>query len=201
MTQANPQQDGILSILPLLALIIVSLTIIWSLNKDRINVKTPKKLWLLRSYIKFLNYFVAIILIGFILVSVYNLFGSGSSILSFLIGAGGLYIVLVSLAILLVAQTIVLFIGIHDNVDNIRKKALDPEFTVDLTAEKQKDQSNASYAFFLLIVIGLAILCSVLNMTVGVGVKNKREMDRARMEERAKQVQDSISNSITNDYK
>ena len=145
------------------------------MNKDRINVKTPKKLWLLRSYIKYLNFFVALILIGYIGFSIYNLFGSGSTILSFLIGAGGVYIVLVSLSVLLVAQTIMLFIGIHDNVDDIRKKTLDPEFMVDLTAEKQKDQSNALNSLFLLVVICLAILCSILNMTVGVEVKNKRE--------------------------
>ena len=174
--QAQPQS----AILPILALIIVSLTIIWILNKDRINVKTPKKLWLLRSYIKFLNFFVALILIGYIGFSIYNLFGSGSTILSFLIGAGGVYIVLVSLSVLLVAQTIMLFIGIHDNVDDIRKKTLDPEFMVDLTAEKQKDQSNALNSLFLLVVICLAILCSILNMTVGVEVKNKRESDSSQ---------------------
>jgi len=189
--QAQPQS----AILPILALIIVSLTIIWILNKDRINVKTPKKLWLLRSYIKFLNFFVALILIGYIGFSIYNLFGSGSTILSFLIGAGGVYIVLVSLSVLLVAQTIMLFIGIHDNVDDIRKKTLDPEFMVDLTAEKQKDQSNALNSLFLLVVICLAILCSILNMTVGVEVKNRREYDNSRMEEKAQQNQDPIFNS------
>ena len=125
----------------------------------------PKKLWLLRAYVSFLIGFTELLLSLYVIISIINFFSRKTLLGDFVLGLGGLYLVAVSLSILFVAQIILLFIGIHDNIDDMRKKALDENFTVDLVAEKEKENSNIIHSVFLIAVIVLSILFSILSLT------------------------------------
>ena len=125
----------------------------------------PKKLWLLRAYVSFLIGFTELLLSLYVIISIINFFSRKTLLGDIVLGLGGLYLVAVSLSILLIAQIILLFIGIHDNIDDMRKKALDESFTVDLVAEKEKENSNIIHSVFLIAVIVLSILFSILSLT------------------------------------
>ena len=125
----------------------------------------PKKLWLLRAYVSFLIGFIELLLSLYVIVSIINFFSRKTLLGDIVLGLGGLYLVAVSLSILLIAQIILLFIGIYDNIDDMRKKALDENYTVDLVAEKEKENSNNIHSVFLIAVIVLSIVFSILSLT------------------------------------
>ncbi len=131
----------------------------------------PKKLWLLRAYVSFLIGFIKLLLIVYVLISLINLFSNKTLLGDILLGLGGVYLVAASLSVLLIAQIILLFIGIHDNIDDMRNKALDQNYTVDMVAEKEKENSNMINSIFMITLIVLSILFSILSLT-GVLKKN-----------------------------
>ena len=144
----------------------------------------PKKLWLLRAYVVILIGFAEVILTLYVGFSIVNSI-SGQSILGDVImGIAGLYLVILSLGILLSSQIILLFIGIHDNVDDMRKKALDENYKVNLIQEKEKDSLSTFNSFFTIALIVLSILFSTLNLSGVTGVSNveKAAREAARLD-------------------
>jgi hypothetical protein len=134
----------------------------------------PKKLWLLRAYVSFLIGFIKLLLMVYVLISLINLFSNKTILGDIVLGLGGVYLVAVSLSVLLIAQIILLFIGIHDNIDDMRNKALDQNYTVDMVAEKEKENSNMINSIFMITLIVLSILFSILSLT---GVLKKKSQN------------------------
>ena len=150
----------------------------------------PKKLWLLRAYVAFLIGLIELLLTLFVLVSIINLFTEKTLLGDLLLGLGGLYLVTVSLGVLMISQIILLFIGIHDNIDDMRKKALDQNYTVDLVAEKQQATSHIFHVVFLISVIILSIIFSALSLTGLTNGAQKNYKEKA-----LEQNYDSLSNN------
>jgi succinate dehydrogenase hydrophobic anchor subunit len=134
--------------------------------KELLKNFEPKKLWLLRIYVKFLEGISSLILVFYCGASIYLMFKESNTFINIIMGATGIYIVIVAVTILILAQVINLFIGIHDNVDDIRKKQLDPNFKYSEADEKLKvrnEQINSIYIIFLII---LSIIFIFINFNI-----------------------------------
>ena len=159
----------------------------------------PKKLWLLRAYVAFLIGFIELLLSLYVLISIINLFSRETLLGDIVLGLAGLYLVTVSLSVLLVSQIILLFIGIHDNIDDMRKKALDQNYTVDLVAEKEKENSNIINSIFMITVIVLSILFSILSLT-GVIKNNNSQTNTTTEKEIGNSEIEKLSYSVEELY-
>ena len=126
----------------------------------------PKKLWLLRIYVKFLEGISSLILVFYCGASIYLMFKESNSFINIIMGATGIYIVIIAVTILILAQVINLFIGIHDNVDDIRKKQLDPNFKYSEADEKLKLRNDQINSIYIICLIILSIIFIFINFSV-----------------------------------
>lgn len=126
----------------------------------------PKKLWLLRIYVKFLEGISSLILVFYCGASIYLMFKESNSFINIIMGATGIYIVIVAVTILILAQVINLFIGIHDNVDDIRKKQLDSNFKHSEEDEKLKLRNDQINSIYIICLIVLSIIFIFINFNV-----------------------------------
>jgi hypothetical protein len=125
-----------------------------------------KKLWLLRFYVISLNYLVEIILALYVGLSIYNFFTSKSVLGNLVLGITGLYLVWTCLAILFISQLVTMFINIHDNIEDVRNKMVNPDFQVNLNDEKDLEESFRWKSLATIIAIVLAIIFSIVNLKV-----------------------------------
>ncbi len=128
------------------------------------NLFTPKKLWILRLYVALLTYLVEILLVIYVVLSLYNLLAQDNAFGDLILGYAGLYLVWICLAILFVAQVVSLFLNIHDNIEDVRNKAIDPEFSIDVASEKEKNKESSISSVVMITTIILAIILSFVNL-------------------------------------
>jgi hypothetical protein len=124
----------------------------------------PKKLWILRLYVALLTYLVELLLFVYLVVSIYNLISNNNLLGDLILGYAGFYVVSVCLAILFVTQVVSLFLNIHDNIEDVRNKNIDPNFSIDIAADKEKKQESSVRTLFTIISIVLAIILSLVNL-------------------------------------
>ncbi len=124
----------------------------------------PKKLWILRLYVALLTYLVELLLFVYLVVSIYNLISNNNLLGDLILGYSGFYVVSVCLAILFVTQVVSLFLNIHDNIEDVRNKNIDPNFSIDIAADKEKKQESSVRTLFTIISIVLAIILSLVNL-------------------------------------
>lgn len=125
---------------------------------------TPKKLWLLRLYVKLINVFVQLILTTYIIFTIINTVKSNSEFIGLVLGYFGFYLVWTCLAVLIISEVISLFINIHDNIEVVRNKTIDPNFVVDLDAEKEKNKETSIISIITIVIIVLSIIFSFANL-------------------------------------
>lgn len=123
----------------------------------------PKKLWILRLYVALLTFISEGLLALYIGLSIYNLITSQSVLGNVVLGLAGFYLVWVCLALLFVAQVVTLFLNIHDNVQDLRNKALDPNFSINIVDDKEKNQSNSLKSLVTITAVILSIIFSFVN--------------------------------------
>lgn len=123
-----------------------------------------RKLWMLRFYVISLNYLVEIILALYVGLSIYNFLTSKSVLGNLVLGITGLYLVWTCLAILFISQLVTMFINIHDNIEDVRNKMVNPDFQVNLNDEKDLEESFRWKSLATIIAIVLAIIFSIFNL-------------------------------------
>jgi hypothetical protein len=128
------------------------------------NQLLPKKLWMLRFYVTLLTILAEVILFAYIGLSLYNLMTSDEILGNLILGYGGLYLVWVCLVILFVAQVVSLFLNIHDNIEDVRNKAIDPEYKFDLSEDRERGKIKMMKSIFIIAAIGLSIVLSIVNL-------------------------------------
>jgi len=128
------------------------------------NLFTPQKLWILRLYVALLTYLVEILLVIYLALSFYNLITQDNILGDLILGYAGLYLVWICLAILFVAQVVSLFLNIHDNIEDVRNKAVIPDFAIDLEEEKEKGRDAKIRSIATIVVIVLSIILSFVNL-------------------------------------
>jgi hypothetical protein len=126
------------------------------------NILMPRKLWLLRLYIVFLIFLVKFVLIAYIGFSLYNLTSSGSFFGDLILGLAGFYIVFSCIATLFIVQIVSLFLNIHDNIEDVRNKAVDPNFTP--SSSNENEESGQASSIFLIVIIILSLILSYANL-------------------------------------
>ncbi len=124
----------------------------------------PKKLWILRLYMGLLTFLAEIILIFYIGISIYNIFTLNNVLGDLILGYAGLYLVSICLVLLFVAQVVSLFLNVHDNIEDIRNKTINPEFSVDLDNEKESSFTNNFNSIIVIATIFFAILLALINL-------------------------------------
>jgi len=124
----------------------------------------PRKLWILRLYIAILTFIVEFLLGAYVLVSIYNLIASDNALGDIVLGYAGLYLVWICLAILFVVQVVSMFLNIHDNIEDVRNKAVIPDFAIDLEEEKEKGRDAKIRSIATIVVIVLSIILSFVNL-------------------------------------
>jgi len=127
------------------------------------KIPTPKKLWVLRLYIVLLTFIVAFLLVAYVLISIYNLIASDNPLGDLVLGYTGIYLVWTSLAILFAVQVVSLFLNIHDNIEDIRNKTFNTDFSIDLDEEMKKNKDVAFLSISMIVIIILSIIFSVVN--------------------------------------
>jgi hypothetical protein len=135
-----------------------------SLFQEIKTIFIPKKLWILRLYVALLTFISEGLLALYIGLSIYNLITSQSVLGNVILGVAGFYLVWVCLALLLVAQVVTLFLNIHDNVQDLRNKALDPNFSINIEDDKEKNQSNSLKSLVTITAVILSIIFSFVNL-------------------------------------
>lgn len=131
---------------------------------------TPPKLWLLRIYIKLISVIVPLILVTYIIVTIANLSNQineyyvSKDLIDILVGYFGFYLVWLSFVILLISEIINLFLNIHDYTEDMAKKAVNPNFALDLDAEKEKNKDTSISAIITIAIIILSIFFSLINI-------------------------------------
>lgn len=119
------------------------------------------KLWLLNAYKWVLELISVLILIAYVIASIYNWVSLDNTFLGNLIlGLSGLYIVGASISLLIFTQIIKLFVGVHDYLFDIRMKTLNPDYQIDLKSEQivNKEKVNKQFLLIYLIVISLVFV-------------------------------------------
>jgi hypothetical protein len=124
----------------------------------------PRKLWILRLYIAILTFIVEFLLGAYVLVSIYNLIASDNALGDIVLGYAGLYLVWICLAILFVVQVVSMFINIHDNIEDVRNKAVILDFAIDLEKEKEKGRDAKIRSIATIVVIVISIILSFVNL-------------------------------------
>ena len=150
-----------------------------------------KKLWLLRAYITLLETVAQLLLVCYIASSLYVwVLSSNSFWTSILLGAGGSYIVYLSIVVLITAQIIQLFLNIHDDVSDMRLKAINPD--VELKADNYEETKQKQYkSIGSIITMAIAILVLIINFSKALTI---HEIDH-----RNKEINNEINNE--NPYK
>ncbi len=135
-----------------------------SLIKELKKQLIPKKLWVLRLYVGILTTISEILLILYIGFSLYNLVSQKSVMGDFILGAAGLYVVGLCLGLLFVAQIVSLFLNIHDNIEDVRNKTINPDFSIDIEDEKESKVTSNTRNIALIVTILLSIALSINNL-------------------------------------
>jgi hypothetical protein len=143
--------------------------------KELKKLLMPRKLWILRLYIALLTFIVEFLLGAYVLISIYNLITSDNALGDLVLGYAGLYLVWVCLAILFVIQIVYLFLNIHDNIEDVRNKAINPDFAVDLKEEKEKSTEASLSSIGTITIIVLSIILSFVNLNRQNDELSKRE--------------------------
>ena len=127
----------------------------------------PKvKLRFLRYYLAFSEYFIEFILFTYVLLSVYYLFtGSHGALANIVIGLTGVYIIGISLSVLFVTQLVRLFIGIHDNVAEIKEKAFTPDYTGNPNIEGKNPLLGGIGDTVAIVLVVSSILFTIINFS------------------------------------
>lgn len=55
-------------------------------------------------------------------------------------------------------------LSIHDNIEDVRNKAVDPDFSIDVDFEKEKNKESSNNSFVIIVTIILAIILSFVNL-------------------------------------
>lgn len=155
-------------IIIIILIFVITVTVFFIKNKKfKEIIKTaliPKKLWVLRLYERFLTFIVELTLVSYILVSIYNLIKNDYFLGDLILGYAGFYVVSVCLAILFLTQVVSLFLNIHDNIEDVRNKNIDPNFSIDIEADKENKQESSVRTLVTIISIVLAIILSFVNL-------------------------------------
>jgi len=167
------------------------------------NIKTlitPKKLWILRLYVALLTYLVEILLVIYVLLSLYNLLAQDNAFGDLILGYAGLYLVWICLAILFVAQVVSLFLNIHDNIEDVRNKAIDPDFSIDVASEREKNKESSISSVVMIITIILAIILSFVNLNrQNVSTENTYQEDLStNSDKNLLNINDALGNIFNN---
>lgn len=144
------------------------------------EMSRPRKLWLLRFLLAVITFLVKLALTVYVVIAIYNLFSSKSVGGGFLLGVTGLSMVWGCISILLVVELFMLFINIHDNVEDIRRRSVDPEFQFDLKKDKERENEKDIGAVFLISIIVLAVILSLANFNTKP--KSAEAIEKARLE-------------------
>jgi hypothetical protein len=122
-------------------------------------MKKVKSLFVLRWYANGLRFLAELVLIFYILLSIYSLFSSSNDkLLSILVSLQGIPVVIAALALIFISQIIELAIGLYDRVDIIKKKTLGQEFEEDSKAEISHYKRNSFTVKLILISIFMVLL-------------------------------------------
>lgn len=132
--------------------------------KELKQLLIPRKLWILRLYIVLLSLIVEFLLAAYVFISIYNLLASDTAFGDLVLGYAGLYLVWICLAILFIVQAVSMFLNIHDNIEVLRNKAVDPDFKLDLEKEKDKQKEASSRSIAIIATIILSIILSFINL-------------------------------------
>jgi hypothetical protein len=127
---------------------------------------TLKKLWLIRIYILILQVLAELALVLYIFVSLSNMVSDkgATTFGNIILGSAGFIIVVCSLSILFLTQIIQLFVGIHDNIEDIRNKTIHPETII--FENPNKTPSLYSHDFFQAVIIVISLLIILLQFTI-----------------------------------
>jgi hypothetical protein len=147
---------------------------------------TPKKLWLLRLYLALLTYIVDFFLIFYIVLSFYNIVTSENILGNLFLGFAGFYIVSVCIGILFIIQVVSMFLNIHDNIEDIREKTMNPSYSVDIGAEKEKNKESSLRSVITIVSIILSIILSLANINKQEAGVEEVEMERQSLLEQDK---------------
>jgi hypothetical protein len=139
------------------------------------NILKPGKLWLLRLYIVVLTFLVKFVLVAYIGFSLFNLTSSGSFFGNLILGLAGFYIVFSCIATLFIVQIVSLFLNIHDNIEDVRNKAIDSNFIPSSTSVNEKS-SHASSIFLISIII-LSLILSYANLNNNNNPKENNDLN------------------------
>lgn len=125
----------------------------------------PKKLWLIRIYVLILQLAAELILLIYILESIANMLSKdGTSTLgNIILGSVGIVVVALSLGILFLTQLIQLFVGIYDNIQDIRNKTLKPDLVI---SDTPTSKIANSHDFFQVIVIIISLIVIIIQFTI-----------------------------------
>lgn len=148
----------------------------------------PKRLWLLRFILAVLTFLVRFALGVYVVLSLYNLIASDSKWAGFILGAAGLSIVWGCLSVLVIIELFSLFIHIHDNVDDIRNKTIDPEFQIDPVKDRANREERAAGALAMIILIIVAVILSFANMNKKAKSAEEIAQERTEAEARRDEV-------------
>jgi hypothetical protein len=166
--QAGAGAPQSILIISIILILVIMVTVFFIKNKKlNASIKTaliPKKLWVLRLYERLLTFIVELTLVSYILISIYNLVKNDYFLGDLILGYAGFYVVSVCLAILFVTQVVSLFLNIHDNIEDVRNKNIDPNFSIDLGADKKNKLESSVRTLVTIISIVLAIILSFVNL-------------------------------------
>lgn len=167
---------------------------------------TPKKLWILRLYVALLTFFVEALLALYIGLSVYNVITSKSVLGNVVLGVAGFYLVWSCLALLFVAQVVTLFLNIHDNIQDLRNKAIDPYFSVNIEEDKEKNQSIALKSLVTITAVIISIIFSFVNLNHNTnsrssnkesqGLHNKQDNSTLISDQEQQEIKEEIKQQI-----
>lgn len=150
------------------------------------GINKPRKLWLLRFLLAVITFFVKLALTLYVIASIYNLFSKKTFGEGFLLGMTGLVTVWGCISALLIVELFTLFINIHDNVEDIRRRSIDPEFKFDLKKDRERENEKTIGAAFLIIIIVLAVILSLANFNTKP--KSAEAIEKERLEREAGKV-------------
>lgn len=138
------------------------------------KILTPRKLWVLRLYTALLTFLAEFLLILYVAFSLYNILSQNSVLGDLVVGYAGLYVVWGCIAILFVAQVVSLFLNIHDNVEDMRNKLIDQNFSIDIDSEREKIKGSSIASLVTIASIVLAIVLSFINLNRDNNEKNSK---------------------------
>jgi len=135
-----------------------------NINEELKRPFIPKKLWILRLYVSLLTFLAEALLTLYIVFSIYNLITSESVFGNLVLGFSGFYLVWLCIILLFITQIVMLFLNIHDNIEDVRNKTVDPNFFVNIEDDKEKNQSKSIAANYTIILVTLSIIFSFVNL-------------------------------------